>query len=326
MITRRIALAAPALLAARTARSQGPEGQGFPNRPLRVVVGFTAGGATDLAMRTVAPRMSDALGQPVVVDNRPGAGGNIATEIVVRSPPDGYTLLLGTIGPMIINPVIYPSLPFDPLVDLAPITTLVQSSTILVVPASRPWRSVADLIAAAKAAPGTLNWGYSGVGTTGQLAASLLNQLAGIETVGVPYRGGAPLMTDLISGRLDFTFSTTPPALPQVEAGKIRALAVPTLRRAPSLPDVPTIAESGVADFNAENYFMLLAPRATPPEAIATCNAAVRKALADPEVLAGLRRQGLEGQASTPEGVAEYLNAEVRRWRPVIASSRLRPE
>ncbi|WP_338662906.1 tripartite tricarboxylate transporter substrate binding protein [Pararoseomonas sp. SCSIO 73927] len=321
MITRRIALVAPALLAARAAR-----GQGFPNRPLRVVVGFTAGGATDLAVRTVAPRMSDALGQPVVVDNRPGAGGNIATEIVVRSPPDGYTLLLGTIGPMIINPVIYPSLPFDPMTDLAPVTTLVQSSTILVVPASRPWRSVADLIAAAKAAPGKLNWGYSGVGTTGQLAATLLNQLAGIETVGVPYRGGAPLMTDLISGRLDFTFSTTPPALPQVEAGRIRALAVPTLRRSPGLPEVPTIAESGVADFNAENFFMLLAPRGTPAEAVNACNAAVRKALADPEVAAGLRRQGLEGQASTPEEVSRYLRAEVTRWRPVVAASGLQPE
>ncbi|MCR0981135.1 Bug family tripartite tricarboxylate transporter substrate binding protein [Roseomonas populi] len=321
MITRRLTLAAPALLAARAAGAQG-----FPNRPLRVVVGFTAGGATDLAVRTVAPRLSEALGQPVVVDNRPGAGGNIATEVVVRSPPDGYTLLLGTIGPMIINPVIYPNLPFDPLADLAPVTTLVQSSTVLVVPASRPWRSVADLIAAAKAAPGKLNWGYSGVGTTGQLAASLLNQLATIETVGVPYRGGAPLMTDLISGRLDFTFSTTPPALPQVEAGKIRALAVPTLRRAPGLPDVPTIAESGVADFNAENYFMLLAPRGTPPEAIATCNAAVRKALADAEVATQLRRLGLEGQASTPEEAAEYLRTEVRRWRPVIASSGLQPE
>ena len=321
MITRRTALAAPSLLAARAASAQG-----FPNRPLRVVVGFTAGGSTDLAMRTIAPRMSDALGQPVVVDNRPGAGGNIATEVVVRAPADGYTLLLGTVGPMIINPTIYPNLPFDPIADLAPVTTLVESSNILVVPVARPWQNVADLIAAAKAKPGTLNWGYSGVGTTGQLAAALLNQLAGIDTVGVPYRGGAPLMTDLIAGRLDFTFSTAPPALPQVEAGKIRALAVPTLRRAASLPEVPTMAESGVADFNAENYFMLLAPRGTPAEAVSACNAAVRKALTDPEVIAGLRRQGLEGRASTPDEVAEYLRAEVRRWRPIIAASGLRPE
>ncbi|MBP0445104.1 tripartite tricarboxylate transporter substrate binding protein [Roseomonas sp. SSH11] len=321
MITRRLALAAPALLIGVSARAAD-----FPDRPPRIVVGFTPGGATDIAMRTIAPKMSSLLGQSIVIDNKPGAGGNIATEAVIRSPADGYTLLLGTIGPMIINPTIYPNLNFDPLADLVPVSTVVQSSTILVVPTQRPWRSVADLIAAAKATPGKLNWGYSGVGTTGQLAAALLNQLAGIETVGVPYRGGAPLMTDLISGRLDFTFSTVPPALPQVEAGKIRALAVPTLSRATFLPEVPTIAESGLPGFNAENYFMLLAPRGTPPAIIARWNAAVGEAVADPEIAAQFRRQGLEGYASTPQFVADYLKSEAERWRPVIAAIGLKAD
>jgi len=324
MIARRAALLAPALLAAPATRAQGAGS--FPDRPVRVVVGFTAGGGTDLAMRAIAPRLGEALGQPVVIDNRPGAGGNIATEIVVRAPADGHTLLLGTIGPMVINPIIYPSLPFDPLADLVPVSTLVRAATVLVVPAARPWRSVADLVAAARAAPGALNWGYSGVGTTGHLAATLLNRLAGIETVGVPYRGGGPLMTDLLSGRLDFTFSTTPPALPQVEAGRVRALAVPTLRRSPGLPDVPTVAEGGVPGFDVESRYMLLAPRGTPAAAVTRLGEAARVALSDPAVAAQLARQGLEALYEAADDVAASLRTDAERWRPIVAASGLQPE
>lgn len=326
MLTRRLSLAAPAVLLPGLAASRPARAAAFPGRPPTIIVGFTPGGATDVAIRTIAPKLSEMLGQSVVVDNKPGAGGNIATEAVVRAPADGYTLLLGTIGPMIINPTLYPDLPFDPLKDLVPVSTVVESATILVVPASRPWRSLADLVAAAKASPGALNWGYSGVGTTGHLTASLLDQLAGITTVGVPYRGGAPLMTDLISGRLDFSFSTIPPALPQVQAGKIRALAVPTARRLAFLPEVPTVAESGLAEFTAENYFMLLAPRGTPAAVIARWNEAVRAAVADPHVREQLRRQGLEGHSSTPEEVAAYLRSETQRWRPVVAAAGLKPD
>ncbi|WP_159348308.1 Bug family tripartite tricarboxylate transporter substrate binding protein [Roseomonas harenae] len=321
MIARRLLLAAPALLAGRAALAQA-----YPNRPLRIVVGFTAAGATDLAIRAIAPRMSEVLGQPVVIDNRPGAGGNIATELVVRSPPDGYTLLLGTIGPMVINPLIYPSMPFDPMADLVPVSTLVEASTILVVPAQRPWRSVADLLAAARAAPGTLNWGYSGVGTTGQLAASMLNQMAGIQTVGVPYRGGGPLMADLLAGRLDFTFSTTPPAMPHVESGKIRVLAVTTAKRSRLMPDFPTVSEGGLPGFSAESNYMLLAPRGTPQESIEVVSAAVGKALADPNVVVQLNKQGLEARPGSPAETAAYLQAELKRWPPVVAASGLRAD
>ncbi|MFH5925456.1 Bug family tripartite tricarboxylate transporter substrate binding protein [Roseomonas xinghualingensis] len=321
MISRRLMLAAPALLAGRAALAQA-----YPDRPIRIIVGFTAAGATDLAIRAIAPRMSEALGQSVVIDNRPGAGGNIATELVVRAPADGHTLLLGTVGPMVINPLIYPNMGFDPMADLVPVSNLVQASTILVVPAERSWRSVADLLAEARKAPGSLNWGYSGVGTTGQLAASMLNQMARIETVGVPYRGGGPLMSDLLAGRLDFTFSTTPPAMPHVESGKIRVLAVTTAQRSRLMPDYPTVSEAGLPGFSAESYYMLLAPRGTPPEAIRILNAAVNKALTYPEVVAALNKQGLEVQPGSPEDTKAYLQAEQKRWPPIVAASGLRAD
>jgi tripartite-type tricarboxylate transporter receptor subunit TctC len=321
MISRRVMLAAPALLAGRAALAQA-----YPDRPVRIIVGFTAAGATDLAIRAIAPRMSEALGQSIVIDNRPGAGGNIATELVVRAPADGYTLLLGTVGPMVINPLIYPNMGFDPMADLVPVSNLVQASTILVVPAERPWRSVADLLAEARKAPGSLNWGYSGVGTTGQLAATMLNQMARIETVGVPYRGGGPLMSDLLAGRLDFTFSTTPPAMPHVESGKIRVLAVTTAQRSRLMPDYPTVSEAGLPGFSAESYYMLLAPRGTSPEVIRILNAAVNKALTYPEVVAALNKQGLEVQPGTPEDTKAYLQAEQKRWPPIVAASGLRAD
>jgi tripartite-type tricarboxylate transporter receptor subunit TctC len=298
----------------------------FPSRPIRLLVGFAPGGATDGAARAVAPRMSELLGQQVVIENRGGAGGNIATEAALRAAADGHTILLGTIGPLVVNPIMDRNLPFAPLRDLVPVAGLVEAYGVLVVPADRPWRSAGELVAEARRRPGALNWGYSGVGTSGHLAGLLLDRVAGIETTGVSYRGGAPLITDLISGRLDYAFSTAPTALPQVETGRLRALAVPTPMRVRALPQVPTIAETGVPGYEVFSAYGLLAPAGTPQAAIARLSAAVRGALETPEVVAALARQGLEAQYMTPEAYGAFLRAEVAKWEPVVRANNLRPD
>jgi tripartite-type tricarboxylate transporter receptor subunit TctC len=325
MPARRAALSAMAALlcAPRLVRAQDAA---FPSRPIRLLVGFAPGGATDGAARAVAPRMSELLGQQVVIENRGGAGGNIATEAAVRAAPDGYTILLGTIGPLIVNPVMDRNLPFDPLRDLVPISTLVEAYGVLVVPTSRPWRTAGELVAEARRRPGQLNWGYSGVGTSGHLSGLLLDRVAQIETQGVSYRGGAPLITDLLAGRLDYAFSTAPTALPSVEAGRLRALAVPTPRRVRALPKVPTIAETGVPGYEVFSSYGLLAPRGTPPAVIARLNAAVRGALDTPEVVTALARQGLEAQYGTAEEYGAFLRAELAKWEPIIRANNLRPD
>ncbi len=218
------------------------------------------------------------------------------------------------------------NLPFDPLHDLAPIATLVEAYGVLVVPANRPWRTVGELVADAKRRPGELNWGYSGVGTSGHLSGLLLDRVAGIETQGVSYRGGAPLMTDLIASRLDYAFSTAPTALPNVQNGRLRALAVPTPRRVRALPEVPTIAETGVPGYEVFSSYGLLAPRGTPPAAITRLNGAVRGALETPEVVAALARQGLEPQYSTPQEYGDFLRAELVKWEPIVRANNLRPD
>ncbi|HEY4253385.1 MAG TPA: tripartite tricarboxylate transporter substrate binding protein [Roseomonas sp.] len=322
MPTRRaIGLALPAFIAARAARAE----TAFPDRPVRVVVGFTAGGGTDGAMRAVAPRWGELLGQTVIVDNRAGAGGNIATESVVRAPADGLTLLLGTIGPMVVNPVAG-SLSFDPMADLTPVAPLVFQIGILVVPAASPWRDVGALLAEARRRPGSLNWGYSGIGTSGHLAALLMDKLAGIQTVGVAYRGGGPLMTDLVAGRLDYAFSTAPPAMPQIEAGRLRALAVPATRRAPFLPDTPTVEEAGLPGFDVGNVYGILAPRGTPPAAIGRLAATLREALGHDGTIAALRRQGLEPAPGGPEEYAATLRADQERFVPLVRDAGIRVE
>jgi len=313
-----LALVAPAMAHAQEAS--------FPNRPVRLLVGFAPGGSTDVAARAIAPTLSELLGQPVVVENRPGAGGNIATEAVVRSAPDGHTILLGTIGPLIANPVMSRDLPFDPMQDLVPISLLVDAFGVLVIPAAKPWRTVSDLLAEARRRPGSLNWGYSGVGTSGHLAGLLLDTQAGIQTEGISYRGGGPLMTDLLASRLDYSFATAPTALPHVEAGRLRALAVPTVRRARLLPDVPTIAETGVPGYDVSNSYGLLAPRGAPRAAIEKIAAAVRATLAKPEVIAALGRQGFDPQPSTPDEFGAFLRAETAKWTPIIQANGLKPD
>ncbi len=320
-VTRRALLAATSLPLVAPALAQ----EGFPNRPIRIVVGFTPGGATDIAVRAFGPRMGEILGQPIVVENRPGAGGNIAMEAVARAPADGHTLLLGTIGTLVINPMVM-RMPVDPLRDLMPVSIAVDLFNILVVPTDRPWRGVADLVAAAKAAPGTLSWGHSGIGGSPHLSGLMLDRLAGIETIGVSYRGGAQVATDLLSGRIDYSFATAPSVMQQVETGRLRALAVPTAQRSRLLPQVPTVAEGGVPGFDVASWYAITAPRGTPEPIVNRLSEAMRQALADAEVTATLNRNGLEPMPTTPAQFAAAWEAERVKWEPIIRSGNIRIE
>lgn len=311
-------LAAP-LVARGDALAQAGGGD-YPNRPVRMVVGFAAGGGTDITTRTLQPRLAEALGQPVVVENRPGASGNVATELVVRAAPDGYTLLMGTIAALSINPTLFPNLGFDPSEDLTAISMSGDVLNVLVVPADRPWRSVADLVAAARAAPGTLNYSSSGVGGSGHLGGALFDRMAGVQTVHVPYRGGGPAMTDLVAGKVDFSFSTASTALPQVEAGKLRLLAVPNLRRSALLPDTPAVSET-LPGFDVANWNALVGPKGLPRPVVERANAAMRRALAAPEVAASLRRHGVEPTPSSPEELARFIREERAKWAPIVRES-----
>lgn len=317
-LPRRSLLALSALPLAAPALAQ----QGFPDRPVRIVVGFTPGGATDIAVRAFGPRMGEILGQPVVVENRPGAGGNIAMENVARSPADGHTLLLGTIGTLVINPMVM-RMPVDPLRDLMPVSIAVDLFNILVVPVDRPWRSVTDLVAAAKAAPGTLSWGHSGIGGSPHLSGLMLDRLAGLETISVAYRGGAQVATDLLSGRIDYSFATAPSVMGHVETGRLRALAVPTAQRSHLLPQVPTVAEGGVTGFDVASWYAITAPTGTPAPVIAKLAQAMRGALEDAEVIATLNRNGLEPMPTSPEAFAAAWAAERAKWEPVVRAGGL---
>ncbi|MFO0466156.1 MAG: Bug family tripartite tricarboxylate transporter substrate binding protein [bacterium] len=300
--------------------------QEYPSRPIRLLVGFAAGGSTDVFARAIAPRLQALLGQPVVIENRPGAGGNIATEATARSAPDGYTLLLGTIGPLAINPTLYGNLSFDPLKDLTPVSLVGEVPNVLAVPVDRPFRSVADIIAAAKARPKALNFGSSGIGSAGHLAAEQLNLMAGIRTTHVPYRGGGALLPELIAGRVDYAFTTALNGIPQAEAGKLRILGVPNGKRVPLLPEIPTIAESGLPGFDGVDWAAMMAPPGLPAAILAKLNAAMQSVLKEPELVAAMAARRLVLEASTPEALAEFLRQETTRWAPVVRASGARPD
>ncbi len=315
MIARRTLLAA-ASLAPGVARAQA-----WPDRPVRILVGFPPGGAIDTMVRIIAPRLGEALGQPVIIENRPGAGSTIAMELGARAAPDGYTLVLGTMGTMVVNPVINRELSYNAYTDIVPIALVADVSNVLVVPPARPWRTLADLVAAAKAAPGRLSWGHPGVGTSGHLTGYLLDRMAGIRTESVGYRGGAQLATDLMAGRVDYAFSTVASVLPQIREGKLRPIAVPSATRQPWLAEVPTVAESGIHGFAALNWGGLAGPRGLPGAVIARLEAATREALSDPAVVETMARNGL---APMIGGAAEFQRQwdnDRERWDPVIRAS-----
>nr|WP_249681215.1 tripartite tricarboxylate transporter substrate-binding protein [Roseococcus pinisoli] len=274
----------------------------------------------------MSQKLQSLLGQPIVVENRPGAGGNIATEQVSRSAPDGHTLLLGTIGPLAINPTLYRDLPFDPLKDLTSISRVGLVLNVLAVPADRPWRSVAELLAAARARPDTLTCATSGVGGAGHLANEQMNALAGVRTVHVPYRGGGALLADLVSGKVDYAFTTALNAVPQTEAGKLRLLAVPTAQRSRLLPQVPTMAESGLPGFEMMDWIALMGPRDLPAPIVRTIADAVRATLTDPELVAQLAERRVEVEPSSPGELVQFLRDETARWAPIVRASGSTPD
>jgi tripartite-type tricarboxylate transporter receptor subunit TctC len=300
--------------------------QSYPTRPVRLVITYPPGGTTDFVGRPVAQKLSDLLGQSVVVDNRGGAGGIIGTMIVAQAPPDGYTLLLGTSSGMVINPLLQSKLPYDALKDFAPVSRTNINPQALVAHAAAPFNTVKELIAYAKANPGKLNVASSGIGTPNHLGAEMLKHLAGIDLVHVAYKGGGPAMTDLIAGQVQLQFSSIPTVLTHVKTGRIKMLAIGSGKRSPALPDVPTIAEAGVPGYEYTTWYGIFAPGATPSATIKLLNAAVVKAVLSPEVSQRLAPQGAEPAPSTPQELTQYMKDESARWARTIKAAKIRLE
>lgn len=271
--------------------------QTWPNRPIRLVVAFPASGTTDIIARGVAAEISKSLGQQVYVDNRPGAGGNIGTDLVAKSPPDGYTIVMGTVGTHAINVSLYSKLPYDAVKDFAPVTLVASVPNVLEVNPSLPVKTVKELIAYAKANPGKLNFASSGSGTSIHLSGELFKSITGVDMLHIPYKGSAPAITDLIGGQANLMFDNLPSSIGHIKAGQLRAIAVTTLTRSPALPDVPTIAESGVPGYEASSWFGVLAPAGTPKEIVARLHDEIVKALKTPVL-----RKYLQGQGAEPVG------------------------
>ncbi len=293
----------------------------YPTKPIRLVVPFPPGGATDILARAVGQRLTEVWGQSVVIDNRPGAGGNIGTELVAKSAPDGYTLEMGTVGTHAINASLYSKLPYDHVKDFVPVILVAGVPNVLVVNPSLPVSSVAELIAYAKANPGKLNFASSGNGTSIHLSGELFKTMAGVQITHVPYKGSAPALQDLLGGQVQLMFDNLPPSLPNIKAGKLKALAVTSATRAPALPDVPTMAEAGLPGFEASSWFGILAPAGTPPAIVAKLNAEIAKWLASPEAQEKLLALGANPAGGTPEDYAKHIAAETSKWAKVVKES-----
>lgn len=294
--------------------------QNYPAKPIRFVVANSPGGGLDVTARTISPRLISALGQQVIIDNRPGAAGSFAAEITARSAPDGYTVMLGAIGNLAVNVSLYKGLGYHPLRDLAPITFAVSGSNVLVVNPSVPAKTVQELIALARAQPGKLTYGSSGSGNAGHLAGELFKTMAKVDMVHVPYKGGAPAMVDLIAGQTQLIFSSPPTAVPQVKAGRIRALAVTTARRSAVLPDLPTIAESGLPGFEADNWYGIVVAKKTPRAIVDRLNAEFGRILNMPDIKEALLKLGLEAAPGTPEAFGAFMKSEYEKWGQLIAA------
>ncbi len=294
--------------------------QTWPTRPIRLVVPFAAGGTTSILGRAMADKLAPLLGQPVVVDNRPGAGGNVGMDAVAKSEPDGYTLLMGPIG-LAINPALYNKMSFDPIRDLAPIGLYAGVPNLLVVHPSVPAQSLKELIALFKANPGKYNYASNGNGTSSHLAAEMLKSSAGVDIVHIPYKGGAPAMADLLAGQVTMLFDQMPAVLPQVKGGKVRALGVSSAQRSAAAPDVPSLAEAGLPGFDMTVWFGLLAPARTPPAVLQRVNAEMGKVLQDPEFRTFLAGLGVSPLGGSPDAFASFIQAETQRWAQVVKAS-----
>ncbi len=311
------------VLGGRTAAAQAAPVQGWPSRVVKLVVPFTPGGGIDSIGRILGARLTEIWGQQVVIENKPGAGGNIASEFVARSAPDGYTMYITAAG-LAVNRYLFESINYDPLADFAPVTLICLFPNVLVVPNSSPLRSVGDLVAQAKGEPGKLTFASPGHGSSPHMSAELFKHMAKVNLTHVPYRGASPAYTDVIAGRVDCTFAVMASGLPLVRSGQLRALGVTTAARVATAPEIPTIAESGVPGYDTSSWFAFFVPAKTPPEIIAKMHTDTVAVLAEPQIRAKLDTLGVVVVGSTPEQLGAHLKAEMERWAPVIKAANIR--
>ncbi|MEN3354443.1 MAG: putative tricarboxylic transport rane protein [Betaproteobacteria bacterium] len=314
----------PALLTAGVLESQiAPAAQGstYPNRPIRFIMPYPVGGTIDMSGRLVAQQIGDALGQQVVVDNRTGAGGTLGTETAAKAPPDGYTIVMGGTGTLAVSPGLGRPLGYNPLTDFAPISLLATTPYVLVAHPSVPAASVRELIALAKAQPGKLNYASGGSGSAPHLIGEMFRTRAGINVVHIPYKGSSPAKIDLMAGRVQMFFTGIPPVLSEIRNATLRALGVTSGRRTNTLPDVPTIAESGVSGFDVSPWFGILAPANTPPEIVSRLNQEIVKTLHDPRLRERLARDGVDAAGDTPKSFSSFIRVELNKWSKAVKES-----
>ena len=290
----------------------------WPSRPIQMIVPFGAGGAADIIARLVGDKLAAALGQPVVIEDKPGAGGNIGAGLVARANPDGYTLLMSGSPTHSVGPYLYKDLSYDPMRDLPPVAMIAVAPNLLVVNSALPVKSVADLVALARAKPHTVTYSSAGIGTSGYLAAELLKAKANLDISHVPYKSGPEAVTGVLSGNVTFIFFTVPPLLPQVEAGQLRALAIASAERSPLVPNVPTIAEAGYSGFDVIAWYALFAPRGTPPAVVDRLSKEIEKILQRDDIRTELARLGAEPHYLSPQGLTDYVAAESPKWGPLL--------
>jgi len=307
---------------ALAAAAEGPAAT-YPDKPIRIIVAYTPAGATDILARAVGQKMTEAWGQSVIVENRPGANGNIGTEVAAKATPDGYTLLMVTAGTHGVNPGLYRKLPWDAVRDFAPVSLVAMVPNIMVVNPSLPVKSVNEFIAYAKANPGKLSYGSPGLGSTAHMSVELFKTMTGTDMLHVPYKGSAGVMQDVIAGQIAVTIDNMPVYLPQVKAGKLRALAVSPAKRSPAVPDLPTIAEAGVPGYDATAWFGLVAPAGVPRPIVAKLAGETQRILRLPDVAERLSGLGAEPVGSSPEQFAAFIKAEIAKWKKVIQDAKV---
>ena len=296
------------------------------DKPIRLIVPFTPGGSTDILARAIAPKLAQALGRTVLVDNKPGAGGAVGAAEAAKAAPDGSTLLMGHIGTLAISPALYPKLGYDPVKSFSPVAWVARVPNVLVVNAESPAHTLAEFVALAKAQPGRLSYSSGGNGSAAHMSFEYFKLRAGLFMLHIPYRGSAPSITDLIAKQVDATFTGVPTLLPQIRSGRLRALAVSSTTRLPSLPEVPTVAESGYPGFEADQWYGVVAPAGTPAEWVGRLNAEINKALALPDVARQLALEGAEPRPGPPQAFAELIAREIPRWREVVRVGQIKPD
>ena len=300
--------------------------QSYPSKPIRIIVPVAAGGIADYYSRVIGAKLGEAWGQPVLVENRPGGGGNIGSDIVAKSPADGYTMVMGFVGSHAVNPFLIKNMPYDPQRDFVPVAMAIEAEGMLAVHPSTPVRTVADLIALARAQPGKLSYASGGVGTSSHLAGELFKSMTGTDIVHIPYKGNAPAIADLIGGQTQLTFATMPTVIPHVRAGKLRGVAVIGSTRSAAAPELPTIAEAGVPGFSVNNWIGLFAPAGTPAEIVRKVNTEVMRIMRLPEVTRRMEVEGERFTPNSPEEFAQFVRSEVAKWGKVVKDAGLKAD